>query len=213
MSSNYVYNIAPSRFQPGSRSALPAAAPQAPTVARKQRVKKRNLGMSARLPEGYAFVPPANPLVFPSTYHLIEAGPMHERPRRKRSVLGVLTNAVRPKRKEPRVIDPVTKVAGFSSTGDTHGGGAKLLVGNWILVIQLAVALDCWSASLAYLFARTRFDPLPGSVSLGFLFSFVSRNYLHVMSWLRGSQGRAKGQLKPSPTGLYPATSLQWAGD
>ncbi|KAK7061223.1 hypothetical protein R3P38DRAFT_2757731 [Favolaschia claudopus] len=47
MSSNYVYNIAPSRFQPGSRSALPAAAPQALTVARKQRVKKRNLGTSA----------------------------------------------------------------------------------------------------------------------------------------------------------------------
>ncbi|KAK7026619.1 hypothetical protein R3P38DRAFT_3268313 [Favolaschia claudopus] len=112
MSSNYVYNIAPSRFQPGSRSALPAAAPQAPTVARKQRVKKRNLGTPARLPEGYAFIPPANPLVFPSTYHLIEAGPMNERPRRKRFVLGVLTNAaerVLPKRKEPKVIDSANK--------------------------------------------------------------------------------------------------------
>ncbi|KAK7061270.1 hypothetical protein R3P38DRAFT_3340260 [Favolaschia claudopus] len=123
MSSHYVYNIAPSRFQPGSRSALPAAAPQAPTVARKQRVKKRNLGMSARLPEGYAFIPPANPLVFPSTYHLIEAGPMHERPRRKRSVLGVLTNAVLPKRKEPKVIDPVMKEWLSQATTTVLGSG------------------------------------------------------------------------------------------
>ncbi|KAK7053895.1 hypothetical protein R3P38DRAFT_2852769 [Favolaschia claudopus] len=199
MSSNYVYNIAPSRFQPGSRSALPAAAPQAPTVARKQRVKKRNLGMSARLPEGYAFIPPANPLVFPSTYHLIEAGPMHERPRRKRSVLGALTNVaelVLPKRKEPKVIDSVKKVcgAGFSLTGDTHGGGAELLVGavplGWILTIQMVVALDCW-------FSIARISSLP-----------LWRSYLHVMSWLRGSHERAKGQPKPSPTGLYPAASL-----
>ncbi|KAJ7031107.1 hypothetical protein C8F04DRAFT_1364446 [Mycena alexandri] len=43
------------------------------------------------LPEGYAFVPPSVPLTFPATYHLIPAGPVNEKPR-KRTVFQTLTN-------------------------------------------------------------------------------------------------------------------------
>ncbi|KAJ6522765.1 hypothetical protein DFH09DRAFT_1330358 [Mycena vulgaris] len=58
-----------------------------------------------RLPEGYAFVPPAVALTYPASYHLIAAGPQNAAPKRKRAVFQTLTNLagrVRlPKRKEP----------------------------------------------------------------------------------------------------------------
>ncbi|KAK7061283.1 hypothetical protein R3P38DRAFT_3488882 [Favolaschia claudopus] len=178
------YAVCSSRYQPGRLPALPVP-PQAPTVERQQRVKKRN-GKPAqrRLPEGYVFIPPPNPLNFPPTYHFIEAGPLNERSKPERSVLGALTNIadrVLPKRnKEPEVdladesfsccgmaqvlwqkqnysLDNHSqakttvlgsgmrsvyqfgmrdgsgvwfRIAGFSSTSDTDGGGAELLVGS-----------------------------------------------------------------------------------
>lgn len=62
-------------------------------VKRSTHVKKRKASSSpapaaARLPAGYAFVPPPVPLTYPATYHLIAAGPMHEAPKRKRTVFG-----------------------------------------------------------------------------------------------------------------------------
>ncbi|KAK7053900.1 hypothetical protein R3P38DRAFT_3171317 [Favolaschia claudopus] len=101
------YAVCSSRYQPGRLPALPVP-PQAPTVERQQRVKKRN-GKPAqrRLPEGYVFIPPPNPLNFPPTYHFIEAGPLNERSKPKRSVLGALTNiadrVLSKRNKEPEV--------------------------------------------------------------------------------------------------------------
>ncbi|KAF8211738.1 hypothetical protein K438DRAFT_1752410 [Mycena galopus ATCC 62051] len=73
--------------------ALPTIQP--PTLKRTQHVKKRNVSSPVpKLPEGYAFIPPCVPLSYPPTYHLIDAGSMHEAPKikRKRTVFGALTN-------------------------------------------------------------------------------------------------------------------------
>ncbi|KAJ6544164.1 hypothetical protein B0H19DRAFT_1267466 [Mycena capillaripes] len=60
-----------------------------------------------KLPEGYAFIPPSVPLTYPTTYHLIPAGPMNAAPKHKRAVFRTLTNLTErvrlSKRKQPQV--------------------------------------------------------------------------------------------------------------
>ncbi|KAJ7366737.1 hypothetical protein DFH08DRAFT_797647 [Mycena albidolilacea] len=85
-------------------------------VKRSTHVKKRKASSSpvpaaARLPAGYAFVPPPVPLTYPATYHLIAAGPMHEAPKRKRTVFG----------------SPFLEPDSFRQS-DTYGGEAGSLV-------------------------------------------------------------------------------------
>ncbi|KAJ6473284.1 hypothetical protein C8R45DRAFT_1217713 [Mycena sanguinolenta] len=120
----------------GLSTTWPPSTP-AMTVKRSKHVKKRNAAV-ARLPAGYVFFPPAGPLTYPQSYHLVDAGPMNEarKVKRKRAgneeaVVTVPMDAVGNSARDTMGRISVSHFGPYSFIhGDTHGGEVGSLVGE-----------------------------------------------------------------------------------
>ncbi|KAJ7632130.1 hypothetical protein FB45DRAFT_1026321 [Roridomyces roridus] len=104
---DFTYRIKRTSRQPGHRTPKPKTPMPKPQVEVTNVEEPRRVGWplfvekpkarkvvveKPKLPEGYVFIPPPQPLSFPASYHLIPAGPQNAPKKPKRTVFASISN-------------------------------------------------------------------------------------------------------------------------